>query len=86
MHNMCMHMHMYAHAHICLMQARAAQLNALTEKRSELLREVAAAQSIAHAEAEQVLPSYHPPYHPPAPGCSPMHSRLQPCAPERATL
>ena len=42
------------------MQARATQLTELTEKRSELMREVAAAQSIAHAEAEQVLPSYHP--------------------------
>ena len=40
--------------HVCRMQARAAQLNELTEKRSELMREVAAAQSIAHAEAEQV--------------------------------
>ena len=64
------------------MQARATQLTELTEKRSELMREVAAAQSIAHAEAEQVLPSYHPR----ARGYNPMYSRLQPGAIEAATL
>ena len=62
-------------------QARATQLTELTEKRSELMREVAAAQSIAHAEAEQVLPSYHPR----ARGCSPRYKRLQPGALEVAT-
>ena len=46
------------------------------------MREVAAAQSIAHAEAEQVLPSYHPR----ARGYNPMYSRLQPGALEAATL
>jgi hypothetical protein len=46
------------------------------------MREVAAAQSTAHAEAEQVLPSYHPC----APGCSPMHEGLQSCTPEASTL